>query len=276
LTYVQDGGEMDIIANGVRLSYEEVGAGHPVVCMHGLGLNMNLFRHLVPALRQQYRVITYDLRGMGKSEAPGRRGVTHPIELHIDDLAGLLDALSINHTAIVAHAFGAFVSTRFAIQRPDRVSAMVVFNTTAMMGEPGTTQALNRALSAELYGMDEQLDLSMSRWFIESFHREHPEVIQFYREMLRSTPPFGYSASARALTEFDVRQDLGKIRCPTLVVAGEHDWSTPPEHHEVIAKGIPGARLVIIENASHTVPEEQPEEFNRVTLDFLDQTLKPT
>lgn len=267
---------MDIIANGVRLHYEEAGTGHPVVCMHGLGLNMNLFRHLVPALRQRYRVITYDLRGMGKSEVPGRRGVTHPIELHADDLTALLDGFNVNRTAIVAHAFGAFVSMRFAIQRPEQVSAMVVFNTTAMMGEPGTTQALNRGLSAELYGIDEQLDLSMSRWFIESFHHEHPEVIQFYREMLGSTPPFGYSASARALTKYDLRPELGKIRCPTLVVTGEHDWSTPPEHHEVIAKGIPRAQLFIIKNASHTVAEEQPEQFNRITLEFLDQTLKHT
>jgi 3-oxoadipate enol-lactonase len=238
---------MDILVNGVRLNYEEAGSGPPVVCMHGLGLNMDLFRHLVPVLRQRHRVITYDLRGMGKSEAPGRRGVVHPLELHADDLGALLDALNIEQSAIVTHAYGAFISMRFAIQRPERVSAMVVFNTTAMMGEPGTTQALNRALSAELNGMDEQLDLSMSRWFIESFHREHPEVIQFYRKMLGSTPPFGYAASARAIAEFDLRPDLGKMRCPTLVIVGEHE-----------------------------VPEEQPEEFNRLILEFLNQTLKST
>jgi len=77
---------MDIIANGVRLHYMDAGQGLPLILMHGLGLNVDVFRNQIPSLKQRYRVIAYDLRGMGKSEAPGRRGVTHSIELHAKDL----------------------------------------------------------------------------------------------------------------------------------------------------------------------------------------------
>ena len=264
---------MDVIANGVRLHYVEAGTGPAVVCIHGLGLNTGVWRHLMPQLSQRYRTVAYDLRGMGKSEAPGRRGVTHTIDLHADDLEALLDALRIERAAMVAHAYGAFVSMRFAMTRPDRVSAMVVVNTSAMMGEPGISQGLYRAAMAELDGMEPLLDVAMSRWFVESFHRERPEVIQFFREMLGSTPPLGYAASARELANMDLRPGLGKIECPTLAVAGEGDWSTPPEHHKVIAQGIPKGRLIVVKNASHTVPEEQPEEFARLTLEFLDNEI---
>ena len=264
---------MNIVANGARLHVEDIGAGMPVVCLHGLGLNMNLYRHLAPELRKSYRVISYDLRGMGESEAPGRRGVTYPIELHAEDLEALMDVLKIRKTAIIAHAYGAFVSMHYAIQRPDRVSALVIFNTSAKMGEPGTSQALYRALSAELNGMNDQLDTSMPRWFVDTIHREQPEVIDYYRTMLASTPPFGYAASARAIAEYDIRLKLKMIKCPTLVMVGEHDWSTPPEHHEYIAQQIPSARLEILGDASHTLPEEQPEKFNQLTLDFLKEKL---
>ncbi len=77
--------------------------------------------------------------------------------------------------------------------------------------------------------------------------------------------------SSWTLALWDVRPELGKIQCPTLVVAGKEDWSTPPEGHKFIAQAIPNSRFAIIENASHTVPEEQADEFNRLTLEFLTQ-----
>lgn len=267
---------MDIIAHGVRLNYVESGSGAAVVCLHGLGLNKDLWRHLLPELSHRYRSIAYDLRGMGKSEAPGRRGVTYPVDLHAEDLEALVEVLNIQRTAIVAHAFGAFVALRFARKKPERVSAMIIVNTSAMMGEPSISQALYRSAVAELDGMGPLLDVAMSRWFIEPFHRNHPEVIDFYRKMLGSTPPMGYAASARAVAQMDLRPDLEHIRCPTLVVAAALDWSTPPAGHELIAKKITNGRLVILENASHTVPEEKPEEFNRLTLEFLDQNASST
>jgi 3-oxoadipate enol-lactonase len=262
---------MNVIADDVRLHYVEAGAGPAVVCMHGLGLNAGLFRHFLPQVSRCRRAIAYDLRGMGKSEAPGRRGVTHTIAQHAADLAALLDTLQVEQTALVAHAYGAFASMYFAMHRPERVRAMVVFNTCAYMGEPGTSQALYRAAMAELEGMGPLLDTAISRWFTEPFRRQYPDVIQFYREMLGSTPPLGYAASAREIAHLDLRAGLGQIRCPTLVLAGGQDWSTPPAVHQTIADSVPGSRLIVLPAASHTLPEEQPEEFARLVLEFLDE-----
>jgi 3-oxoadipate enol-lactonase len=265
---------MEIIANGVRLHYTEAGAGPAVICLHGLGLNLGLFRHQFPLWSQRYRTIAYDLRGMGQSEAPGRRGGTHTVEMHAHDLGALLDALQVQGASLVAQAFGAFAALHYAVQHPERVRALIVFNTCAFMGEPGISQGLYRAARAELDGMDPLLDTAMTRWFTEPFRREHPEAIQYYRKMLGSTPPLGYAASARELAQLDLRPELAQVKCPTLVLAGELDWSTPVAAHEVIAASIPNSRLVVVQGASHTLPEEQPEEFARLSLAFLEESLR--
>lgn len=264
---------MNVIANGIRLWYIESGSGYPVICIHGNGLNSDLWRHLMPNLSQRYRAIAYDLRGMGKSETPGRPGLTFTNEDHAKDLGEFLDALNIDQAAIVAHAFGAFVSMRFAIDRPEKVSAMVVVCTTAKLESP-TLNALPRWVeTVEKEGMEPLVGEAMVRWFAEPFRRAHPEIIELYRKMVGANPPMGYAANCRGILDYDTRKELHKIQCPTLVVTGNEDHSTPPKDHELIAERIPNARLAIVEDASHTVPEEQPGEFNRMTLEFLNQNI---
>ena len=262
---------MDVIANGVRLQYVEAGSGYPVVCIPGNGLSTLMWRHLIPALSERYRAIAYELRGMGGSEAPGRPGVTYTNEDHGKDLEAFLDGLDISHAAIVGHAFGGFVAMRVAIDRPERVGAMVLVNTTAK--SPRSAVAADWAKVVEAEGMEPLLDETMARWFLERVHREQPEVIQSYREMLGANPPMGYAANARGISRLDLRDELSAIQCPTLVVGGEEDKGIPPSENEKNAEKIPGAQLAIIRDASHTVPEEQAEEFNRTTLEFLDQSI---
>ena len=210
---------------------------------------------------------------MGESEAPGRRGVTYTNEDHGKDLEGFLDALDINQVALVAHAFGGFVAMRVAIDRPERVRAMVLVNTSAKMEGPTALSVPTWAPTVEAEGMEPLLDGAMDRWFLERVHREQPEIIEFYRQILGANPPMGYAANARGILQLDLRGELDQIKCLTLLVAGEVDKSTPPGDHELMAERIPGVRLVVVPDASHTVPEEQAEEFNRTTLQFLDQAI---
>jgi 3-oxoadipate enol-lactonase len=265
---------MDIIANRTRFWYEESGKGHPVICIHGNGLNRQLWRHLAPKLSPKYRTIIYELRGMGESETVGIPGLKFSIKDHGDDLGAIMDAMGIDKAAIVAHAFGSFVSMKFAADHPERVSAMVVFCTSAKI-ESKTKDRLPRWVEiVEKEGMDPLIEEAMDRWFVDSFKQAHPEIIDLYREMVGANPRMGYAANCRGIIEYDIRDELARITCPTLVVTGESDRSTPPEDHRLIADRIPNCRLVVVKNASHTVPEEQPEEFNRLVLEFFSQQLK--
>ena len=265
---------MDVIANGVRLQYIESGSGYPVICMHGNGLNRQLWRHIMQELSKKYRAITYELRGMGKSETPGKPGLTITIEDHAKDLEGFMDALNIKEAAIVAHAFGSLVAMRFAVDHPERVKAMVLVDTTPKVGGKTQERIPKWIEIIEKEGEEPLLDQTMERWFVESFRREHPDIIKLYRDMVASNPPMGYAANFRGVLLCDITDELHEIKCPTLVVGGAEDrGSTPPETHELIAGKIPNSKLVIVPNASHTVPEEQTKEFNRVTLEFLSQNI---
>ena len=114
---------------------------------------------------------------------------------------------------------------------------------------------------------------AVTRWFVERVHRDHPETIDLYREMVAANPPMGYAANCRGILPYDIRGDLGRISCPTLVIAGVQDISVPVDQKKFLAEQIEGARLLVYEDASHTVPEELPEEFNRVTLEFLQEVI---
>jgi pimeloyl-ACP methyl ester carboxylesterase len=208
---------------------------------------------------------------MGKSEAPGRPEVTHTIEDHAKDFEGFLEGLGVDRAAIVGHAFGGFVAMRVAIDRPELVSAIVLVNSTAK--SPSGGDAPGWARTAESEGMEPLLDNQMSRWFLERLHRDQPEVIQFYREMLGANPPMGYAANSRGVALMDLRSELNAIKCPTILIGGKEDKSIPLSVNKQNAEQIPGAQLALINDASHVVPEEQPVEFNRTALEFLDQNI---
>ncbi len=265
---------MDLIANRTRFWFTEYGDGNPVICIHGNGLNRDLWRQFVPVASKDFRTILYELRGMGESETIGRPGQIFTVKDHAEDLLAIMDVLGIKKTAIVAHAFGAFVSMQFATLYPERVSTMVVFCTSARV-EGKTKKRLPKWVeTVEKEGnLDSLVEEAMERWFVEPFRKAHPDVINLYRKMVGANPPMGYAANCRGIIEYDIIDELVNIKCPTLAIAGESDHSTPPGDHELIVDKILNSKLMVVKNSSHTVCEEQVEEFNRVTLDYLKQNI---
>jgi 3-oxoadipate enol-lactonase len=263
---------MDVIANGIRIHYLESGVrtGFPVILLHGNGLNHEMWRHLEPALRDEYRVIQPHFRGMGRSEATGYPGVTFTIDDHAADLASFLDALGIERAALVAHAYGGFVAMQLALNGPERVASMILVDTAAWV-EGKTRESLPAwADKAERLGMAALVEGAMDRWFVPRI-RDDAATLDLYRRMVADNPPMGYAANCRGIPQFDLRDELGRITAPTLVVGGTEDYSISLQQKRDLAEGIPGARFVAVNDASHTVPEEQPELFNREVLAFLRQ-----
>jgi pimeloyl-ACP methyl ester carboxylesterase len=109
----------------------------------------------------------------------------------------------------------------------------------------------------------------IGRWFTPDFVTAAPDIVAWARELLVSTPPVGYSGCCAAIQEMDLTPVLDRITAPTLVIAGERDPATPPEHAKRIAAGIPGARLEILPGAAHLANVERPEVVTRLLLDHL-------
>jgi 3-oxoadipate enol-lactonase len=232
---------------------------------NSLGSTLAMWDPQVAPLAERFRVIRYDLRGHGRSPVPDG-----PYAL--DDLGGdvlaLLDRLEIERVHAAGVSLGGMVSMWLGIHAPDRVDRLLPCCTSARLGPPeGWAE---RAELVRRKGARAVAASVVERWLTPAHRDAHPEDVSRLRAMVAATPAEGYAGCCGAIEHMDLRGDLGRIRAPTLVIAGAEDPATPPEHGELIASLVPGARLEVLEHAAHLANVERPEAFTRLLLDFLE------
>jgi 3-oxoadipate enol-lactonase len=183
------------------------------------------------------------------------------------DLLALLDRLGIERASLCGLSIGGMISMWVAAHAPERVERLVLCSTSARLGPPETWH--ERAATVRAEGMAAVADAVLGRWFTPGFAAAHPDVIERIRGVLSATPPEGYAGCCEAIAEMDLTPDLPSISAPTLVIAGEQDPSTPPEHGRRIADLIPGARLEVISPAAHLATIERPDLTTSMIPRFL-------
>jgi 3-oxoadipate enol-lactonase len=249
-----------------EVSHELTGpAGAPVVVLScSLGTDRSMWDSQVPALTQRFRVLRYDLRGHGASPVP-----PGPYEIADlgSDLVALLDRLELESVNLVGVSIGGMLSLWTAAHHPERVERMVACCTSAYIDPTGSYR--ERALAVRADGMEPLADAALERWFTPAFRTAHPEVAAHMRSVLVSVPPEGYAGCCEALADMDLRGDLPAVQAPTLVIAGEDDPATPPEHGALIADGVPDARLEVVASARHLASIEQSARVNQLILRHL-------
>ncbi|MCS7177741.1 MAG: alpha/beta fold hydrolase [Anaerolineae bacterium] len=257
-----------ITVNGLRMHYRALGAGPAVVLIHGLGScgeDWSLLQ--APALSQRYRVLMPDLRGHGRSDKPPG---PYTIPQMAEDIAGFLPAVGADAAHVVGFSLGGVVAQALAAHHPERVRSLILVNTFACLRPKGWEEwqrTLTR-LGALLVSLTLQARLEARELFPRP-DQTSLRCIAYHR--LCANDPAAYRAAMMAAARYDGRQDLRRIRAPTLVVAGLEDTVVPLRAKEELAAGIPGARLITIPRSGHATPTDQPVAFNRILLDFLRQ-----
>ncbi|HEU4493586.1 MAG TPA: 3-oxoadipate enol-lactonase [Rubrobacteraceae bacterium] len=237
----------------------------PVLVMaNSLGTTLRMWDEGAPALRERFRLLRYDHRGHGGSPVPP--GLYTIEDLGRDALA-LLDRLGIERFSWCGLSIGGMVGMWLASEAPERVEGLVLCCTSALLGPRELWDERIRVARTE--GMDALVDSVVVRWFTPEFFSVHPETVEKAAAMLRGTDPEGYAGCCAAIRDMDLRDRLGQIRAPTLVVSAAEDPATPPEHGELIRDSIPGASFEVIPGASHLANIEQPEAVTRAILDHL-------
>ncbi len=246
----------EIEVNGVRTFYADLGSGHPVVLVHGLGgTGAGIFKHLISPLAERYRVVAYDLRGSGKSSVtPG----PYTVELLADDLDALSTALGLEVVTLVGHSLGGGIVLHYAATRPDRVRRVVGIGAVTALPEQGRVGMEARARTVESEGMAAVAETVATNGLARSFREANPEEFRSLVALLASSDPVGYAAQCRALVQMDVTARLRDIRCPVLLVCGENDQASPPATNAANAALIPNARLVELADTAHIIPWERP------------------
>lgn len=235
-----------------------------LVFSNSLGSDLRMWDELVPFLAGAFRLIRYDTRGHGLSEAPPPPYSAGDLAR---DVAGLLDALQIDSAVVCGLSVGGLIAQQFAIDYLDRVRALVVCDTGARIGTIATWE--DRISMVRQNGLGALSAMSMERWFSEDFRRRRSDQVRGYANMVARTSPEGYIGTCCALRDADLTETASRIDKPTLVLCGELDMATPPEMARQLASVIPHARLSLIPRAAHISCVEQPVQMADQIKTFL-------
>lgn len=255
---------MKIDLGHITLNVREDGtpSGSPVVFSNSLGTSLELWDKVIPLLPQNLRLIRYDMRGHGASDA-----LPAPYTMGglIRDAEMLLDRLEVRDCVFVGLSIGGMVAQGLATKRLDQIRALVLSNTAPKMG---TAQMWHDRIAAiETDGLEAMADAVMGRWFSRPF-RAGPELAH-WRKMLTDTPQQGYIGACAAIAGTDFYTQTASLTLPSLVIAGSEDGASPPDMVRETAELIKGARFELIRRAGHLPCVEQPERFAALVTDFL-------
>jgi 3-oxoadipate enol-lactonase len=240
--------------------------GAPAVLLGGsLGTKLAMWQPQLPVLSARFRVIRYDHRGHGGSPIlPG----PYTIDELGSDVLAMLDRLELERVSYCGLSLGGMIGMWLAINAPARIERLVLICTAAYL--PPAEGWTQRAATVREAGSPEAVaDAVIARWFTEPFVRERPDVVARHRAMIADTSAEGYAGCCEAIAIMDLRPGLGGIVAPTLVIAGQQDPATPPEHARAIAAGIPGAMLQILDPAAHLSSVERSADVTPLIVDHL-------
>ncbi len=252
-------------ANGIQIHYQIDGAGTAPVLMlsNSLGTNLHMWDKQVPALAKRFRVVRYDTRGHGKTSAPS---FPYTVGMLGQDAIALMDALKLPKVRFCGLSMGGMIGMWLARNVPSRIEQLVLCNTAAKFGMPEVWN--QRVATVRASGMKVITDAVIERWFTKEFRQTSPKDIEPIVEMLHTTKAEGYAGNCAAIRDVDQRWPISDITTPTLVIGGKLDPATPYEAAELIAKRIPGAKLVGLD-AAHLSNIEQPDAFTKALDGFL-------
>ncbi|NOV20415.1 3-oxoadipate enol-lactonase [Ensifer adhaerens] len=250
---------------GVRLHWRLDGAEGktPIVLLNSIGTDMSLWDEVVPHLLDDCRLLRLDMRGHGKSDAPGG---DYNLSMLAADVAAIMDMAGFARAAIAGVSLGGMVAMQIALDHSDRVSALVAICTSAQMDAKAWDQ---RVKTVREEGVAAIADLVMSRFLSVEFVKDHPGAAAGLRGKLISMADTGYAGGGAAIRDMDLLERLGAISAPTLVVTGDRDVSTPfAGHGALLLEGIPGATAQRLDCA-HLPPVEAPVELAATMRRFL-------
>lgn len=240
---------MDMLnTNGIWLHYKDTGRpdAPAIVFINSLGTDFRVWDPVVPALTDRFRVILYDKRGHGLSDAPDG---PYAMADQVADLAELLDARGIDKAIVCGLSVGGLIAQGFAAAHPERVRGLILSGTAARIGDEDRWNNLTATIRHG--GIEAVADTILARWFPEDFHKDNPGEIAAWRNMLTRTPVEGYLGTVGTLRDTDLTGAAKEIAAPTLCLVGDQDGSTPPEMVRALADLIPGADYEMIEGTGH-------------------------
>lgn len=262
---------MKVKANGIDINYEIEGNGPWLTMSHSLACDLHMWDPQMPVLTKKFKVLRYDTRGHGQSSAPAGE---YTLEQLADDAKGLLDALKIRQTHWAGLSMGGMIGQAFALKYPGIVQSIVLADTTSRRPPDAAKMWGDRIQTAREKGMDALVESTLARWFTEPYRAARKDVMTRIGNGIRNTPVAGFVGCCHAISKVDFLDRLKEIKCPALVMVGEHDHGTPPEAARAIHQNLKGSELKIIPSAAHLSNIEQTQVFNDAMTGFFERVAR--
>jgi 3-oxoadipate enol-lactonase len=261
---------MKITVNGIGVNYTLDGpASAPVIMMsNSLASNLSMWEPQIPPLTSRYRILRYDTRGHGGTDAPPG---PYSLDELTEDARALVQALGITRTHFIGLSMGGMIGQILALKYPQMLQSLVLCDTMSRVPTEAKPMWDERIHTAETRGMEPLVESTIARWFTEPFRQKGSAVLGQVRTMIRTTPPRGYAGCCHAIAALNLTDRLKQITLPTLIIVGEDDPGTPVAASRVIHEQIKGSELVILKSAAHLSNLEQPDAFNRALTSFLER-----
>lgn len=252
-----------------------IDSGNPsqraIVFIHGFPFTHEMWNQQIDLLKEDYRVIAYDLRGHGSS---GIGDGQYAFEFFVDDLIGLLDHLKVGKAVLCGLSIGGYIALRAVERIPERVEGLILCDT---QSEADSDEAkIKRAASIKAIktnGVNAYAEGLVKAVFAPQSITTKAEVVKRVKEIVQSNSSLGICATLLALAgRTDTTASLPSVKVPTLILVGEHDTIAPPRASQEMHNKIPNSEFHVISNAAHMSNLENPDEFDKYVLDFLKRT----
>ena len=268
-----------VTIDGRRVNVIELGSGPPVVFIHGLSGSWQNWLEQLPVFAREHRVITFDLPGFGASDMPREKITIRGYGRFVD---ALLDELGVSSAAVVGNSMGGFIGIELAIRFPERVERLVLVSAAGL-----SIEYLRNERALALLNVAENRLAAYSGWLASRSdalarrpgarrmifgivaHRADLLPGPLVAEQVRGSGKPGFLPALDALTDYPIRDRLGEIACPTLIVWGAEDKLVPARDADEFARLIPNSRKVVWPDTGHVAMLERPEAFNALVQAFL-------
>lgn len=242
--------------------------GAPVILLHAVSLDLTYWGAQFEHLSKTHDVVAFDWPGHGRSS-----GITGKISF--DDLAEVVASVVAEAAGGPAHivgiSMGSMVAQSFALNHPELIRSLCLIGAACTLADPVRQTLRGRAATARRDGMPAVLQAATGHWFTAKFRQQRPDVIDRAEKTVLACDPEQYAALWEMIAGLEVRERLAELRCPTLVLVGEEDSSTPPAAARLIAEQVPGARVEVIAGVAHMAPIEAPDAVNDFVGTFLSE-----
>lgn len=250
--------------DGCRIAFSLSGpADAPVLVLsNSLGTSMAMWEAQAASFSEHFRVLRYDTRGHGGSDAPAG---AYSLDRLGRDVIELADFLGITTFSFCGLSLGGMTAQWLGVRAPERLERLVIANSSAFMGPPSAWDT--RIDTVRRDGMSAMSRPVLERWFTSAFAADATRTAEILR-VLETTSAEGYAGCCAAIRDMDLRPVLALIRTPCLIIGGAQDPATPPTHTRDLHEGIVGSHCIVF-NAAHLSNIEQPDLFTRAVIDFL-------